>query len=101
MLRNIFRRGELCLQAWRLLQDYFMKYFNLMCRLTVNFNFQADAGFLYEKALVTAAVLGGMLNGMICILSVTSSNKMVINYTIAIAFPLLLRSSFPRQIIFI
>jgi hypothetical protein len=54
----------------------------------VNFKFQADVGFLYEKALVTAAVLGGILNGMICILSVTRSNKIVINYTIAIAFPL-------------
>lgn len=66
----------------------------------MNFKFQADAGFLCEKALVTAAVLGDMLNGMICILSVTRSNKMVINYAIAIAFPLLL-NHFPRQIIFI
>jgi len=53
----------------------------------VNFKFQADAGILCEKTLVTAAVLGDMLNGMICILSVTRSNNMVINYAVAIAFP--------------
>lgn len=67
----------------------------------MNVKFQADAAFVCEKAVMTAAVLGSMLNGMICVLSVTRSNKMVINYAVAIAFPLLLRSSFPRQIIFI
>lgn len=66
----------------------------------MNFKFQADATFLCDRALVTTAVLGGMLNGMICMLSVTRSDKMVINYAVSIAFPLLLRSSFPRQIIF-
>ena len=59
MLRNIFRRGEVCLQAGGLLQYCFMKKFNLICSLKVNFKFLADAGFVCEKPHVTAAVLVG------------------------------------------